>query len=70
MFGESDSESPRVPSPWDCLISAPPSPAANASNSLVDNIPKLVPEAEEVRCYLTWFRYLLFIFSLLGKHRV
>jgi hypothetical protein len=48
MFGESDSESPRVPSPWDCLISTPPSPAAMAHNDPTENIPKLVPEAEEV----------------------
>ena len=41
MFGESDSESPRVPSPWDSLTSAPSSPKQNG-------IPKLVPEAEEV----------------------
>ncbi|KAK2462772.1 hypothetical protein APHAL10511_005163 [Amanita phalloides] len=31
MFGEADSESPRVPSPWDALISASP-------------VPRLVPE--------------------------
>ncbi|KAG9311328.1 hypothetical protein JVU11DRAFT_8426 [Chiua virens] len=40
MFGESDSESPRVPSPWDSLTPlsfSPPTPG----------IPKLVPEAEE-----------------------
>jgi hypothetical protein len=40
MFGESDSESPRLPSPWDSVISSP-----QCSPS---NIPQLVPEAEEV----------------------
>ncbi|KAF8123031.1 hypothetical protein EV363DRAFT_1550046 [Boletus edulis] len=39
MFGESDSESPRVPSPWDSLTSPPSSPP--------QGIPKLVPEGEE-----------------------
>ena len=40
MFGESDTgESPRVASPWEALISTPPSPKY---------VPKLVPEAEEV----------------------
>jgi hypothetical protein len=39
MFGESDTgESPRVASPWEAIISTPPSPKY---------IPKLVPEAEE-----------------------
>jgi hypothetical protein len=51
MFGESESESPRVPSPWDNIISTPsptlspsPSPSLSPSPAL---IPKLVPEAEE-----------------------
>ncbi|KII85545.1 hypothetical protein PLICRDRAFT_126321 [Plicaturopsis crispa FD-325 SS-3] len=35
MFGESESESPRVPSPWDSLVDADTPP------------PKLAPEAEE-----------------------
>ncbi|KAJ7468447.1 hypothetical protein FB451DRAFT_1340224 [Mycena latifolia] len=43
MFGESDSESPRVPSPWDTIISTPPSP----SPSPVAAIPKLVPEQDD-----------------------
>ncbi|KAL4063704.1 hypothetical protein J3A83DRAFT_956481 [Scleroderma citrinum] len=38
MFGESDSESPRVPSPWDTLTSASPTPP---------RIPRLIPEVEE-----------------------
>jgi hypothetical protein len=46
MFGESDSESPRVPSPWDSLSSAPSSPPKQ------QGIPKLVPEAEQV-CLLS-----------------
>ncbi|EGN97145.1 hypothetical protein SERLA73DRAFT_92151 [Serpula lacrymans var. lacrymans S7.3] len=46
MFGESESESPRVPSPWDSLISTPPSPPRERE-TLQRNIPKLVPEAEE-----------------------
>ncbi|KDQ55450.1 hypothetical protein JAAARDRAFT_208724 [Jaapia argillacea MUCL 33604] len=56
MFGESESESPRVPSPWDSLISSPPSPLSlpvdadtgdNLNAQLSTSIPKLVPEAEE-----------------------
>ncbi|KAJ7270744.1 hypothetical protein B0H12DRAFT_1200373 [Mycena haematopus] len=44
MFGESDSESPRVPSPWDTIVSTPPSPAPSP---LVAAIPKLVPEQDD-----------------------
>ncbi|KAJ6630176.1 hypothetical protein B0H10DRAFT_1985299 [Mycena sp. CBHHK59/15] len=44
MFGESDSESPRVPSPWDTIISTPPSPSPSP---LVAALPKLVPEADD-----------------------
>ncbi|KAJ7146049.1 hypothetical protein C8R44DRAFT_827012 [Mycena epipterygia] len=44
MFGESDSESPRVPSPWDTIISTPPSPSPSP---LVAAIPKLVPEQDD-----------------------
>ncbi|KAJ7160954.1 hypothetical protein C8R46DRAFT_1106053, partial [Mycena filopes] len=44
MFGESDSESPRVPSPWDTIISSPPSPSPSP---LVAAIPKLVPEQDD-----------------------
>ena len=53
MFGESDSESPRVPSPWDSLISTPPSSSppsrSQTTPSLlsVELIPRLVPEADE-----------------------
>ncbi|KAK0463677.1 uncharacterized protein EV420DRAFT_1638600 [Desarmillaria tabescens] len=52
MFGESESESPRVPSPWDSLISTPASsspssgPVVSAS-PVVTAIPKLVPEADD-----------------------
>ncbi|KAG2124372.1 hypothetical protein DEU56DRAFT_827490 [Suillus clintonianus] len=45
MFGESDSESPRVPSPWDTLTSVPPTPTHN--EILRRGIPQLVPENEE-----------------------
>lgn len=45
MFGESDSESPRVPSPWDTLTSLPPTPAHN--EILRRGIPQLVPENDE-----------------------
>ncbi|KAG0698622.1 hypothetical protein DFH29DRAFT_940394 [Suillus ampliporus] len=45
MFGESDSESPRVPSPWDSLTSVPPTPPHN--EILRRGIPQLVPENEE-----------------------
>ncbi|KAJ7042796.1 hypothetical protein C8F04DRAFT_1074819 [Mycena alexandri] len=44
MFGESDSESPRVPSPWDTIISTPPSPSPSP---LIAAIPKLVPEQDD-----------------------
>lgn len=53
MFGESDSESPRVPSPWDSLISTSPSPSPPNSSqfthslSSVQLIPRLAPEADE-----------------------
>jgi hypothetical protein len=53
MFGESDSESPRVPSPWDSLISTSPSPSpptrsqTTPSSLSVELIPRLVPEADE-----------------------
>ncbi|KAF5381570.1 hypothetical protein D9615_005547 [Tricholomella constricta] len=51
MFGESESESPRVPSPWDSLISTPPSPSRSSSASpsplSIELIPRLVPEADE-----------------------
>ena len=41
MFGESDSESPRVPSPWDSLISSSPDPAPSPVHIA---LPRLVPE--------------------------
>lgn len=55
MFGESESESPRVPSPWDSLISTPVSSSPATKPSLVSSsplattaiIPKLVPEADD-----------------------
>lgn len=51
MFGESESESPRVPSPWDNLISSPPSPSPRHSPSPLsielELIPRLVPEADD-----------------------
>ena len=56
MFGESESESPRVPSPWDSLISIPSSPiqagqgqsrAHTPSPLAAELIPRLVPEADD-----------------------
>ncbi|KAF9462518.1 hypothetical protein BDZ94DRAFT_721035 [Collybia nuda] len=53
MFGESESESPRVPSPWDSLISNPPSPSPTARSQATpsplaaESIPRLVPEADD-----------------------
>ncbi|KAG6819915.1 hypothetical protein H0H93_007449 [Arthromyces matolae] len=41
MFGESESESPRVPSPWDSLISLP------SSSLSIDHLPRLVPENDD-----------------------
>ncbi|KIK00657.1 hypothetical protein K443DRAFT_598746 [Laccaria amethystina LaAM-08-1] len=55
MFGESESESPRVPSPWDSLISLPPSPKPSTPSPLSSDlspstksisIPRLVPESD------------------------
>ncbi|KAF8623765.1 hypothetical protein AX15_006207 [Amanita polypyramis BW_CC] len=58
MFGESESESPRVPSPWDTLVaSSPPSRSSSSRNSpdpIISNpnhfihavLPRLVPEAD------------------------
>ncbi|TFK87671.1 hypothetical protein K466DRAFT_522029 [Polyporus arcularius HHB13444] len=49
MFGELESESPRVPSPWDPFLPSPPnaSSASLQSAPLHNGIPKLVPEVEE-----------------------
>ncbi|RPD65161.1 hypothetical protein L226DRAFT_480320 [Lentinus tigrinus ALCF2SS1-7] len=49
MFGELESESPRVPSPWDPFLPSPPngSSASPQSAPLHNGIPKLVPEVEE-----------------------
>ncbi|KAL1760543.1 hypothetical protein FB107DRAFT_256076 [Schizophyllum commune] len=52
MFGESDSESPRVPSPWDTLLSTPasasPSPLSKSPSPItVSAVPKLVPESDD-----------------------
>ena len=62
MFGEDDSESPRVASPWDPFLASPSSRSVSSlelSSSLASctpgsaptfprSIPKLVPEAEQV----------------------
>ena len=54
MFGESESESPRVPSPWDSLTSIPSSPIPTGqgrthtpSPLAAELIPRLVPEADD-----------------------
>ncbi|KAF9043067.1 hypothetical protein BJ165DRAFT_1612256 [Panaeolus papilionaceus] len=57
MFGEAESESPRVPSPWDSLIesSSPPSPGSVQAQSqprtssplAKELIPRLVPESDD-----------------------
>ena len=53
MFGEDESESPRVPSPWDSLMSTPASgsprtrPVVSSSPLAVAIIPRLVPEADD-----------------------
>jgi hypothetical protein len=61
MFGELESESPRVPSPWDPFLASPSSLSVSdldISSSFVSSpgsnpvipkgIPKLVPEADQV----------------------
>jgi hypothetical protein len=67
MFGESDSESPRLSSPWEAF-SASPSPCPGLSSSISSSVsssdieaelarrlqtevPRLVPEVEEVSHY-------------------
>ncbi|KAF9497004.1 hypothetical protein BDN71DRAFT_1494954 [Pleurotus eryngii] len=49
MFGEGESESPRVPSPWDSFISTPPdgSPRRSPSPASAITLPKLVPENDD-----------------------
>ncbi|TCD66880.1 hypothetical protein EIP91_000778 [Steccherinum ochraceum] len=47
MFGEHESESPRVPSPWDPFLPSPPSEASSLGSTRFSGIPKLVPEVEE-----------------------
>ncbi|KAF8634049.1 hypothetical protein AX17_004313 [Amanita inopinata Kibby_2008] len=62
MFGESESESPRVPSPWDNLVSSSPSPLSRSPIRTPSNpnlsppqthdpihtiLPRLVPEADD-----------------------
>jgi hypothetical protein len=53
MFGESESESPRIPSPWDTLMSTPPisnpamGGARNPSPLALELVPKLVPESDD-----------------------
>ncbi|KAI1798483.1 hypothetical protein LXA43DRAFT_1070415 [Ganoderma leucocontextum] len=49
MFGEHESESPRVPSPWDPFLPSPPTPGPSPqfNAALHNGIPKLVPEVEE-----------------------
>lgn len=63
MFGESDSESPRLPSPWEAISPSPSPrliPASHGSYGslsfghefekyLAENVPRLAPEVEEVR---------------------
>ncbi|TFY57328.1 hypothetical protein EVJ58_g7086 [Rhodofomes roseus] len=48
MFRELESESPRVPSPWDPFLPSPPSGcSADSLKHIHDGVPKLVPEVEE-----------------------
>ena len=56
MFGERESESPRVPSPWDPFLPSPPNGSVSPPHlsALHNGIPKLVPEVEEVNiCVLS-----------------
>lgn len=46
MFGEHESESPRVPSPWDHFL--PNESSVDSAKQISRSVPKLVPEAEEV----------------------
>ena len=52
MFGESESESPRVPSPWD-LVLAPASVDKLYYRQDELLLPKLAAEVEEAR--ISWF---------------
>ncbi|KAI0762903.1 hypothetical protein C8Q74DRAFT_1450994 [Fomes fomentarius] len=52
MFGEHESESPRVPSPWDLFLPSPPNLSSAAASpqslpQLENGVPKLAPEIEE-----------------------
>jgi len=53
MFGEDDSESPRVGSPWEALISVSPprsdTDVEEVKMRISERLPKLVPEVEYVR---------------------
>ncbi|CAL1710744.1 unnamed protein product [Somion occarium] len=47
LFEEYESESPRVPSPWDPFLPSPPSESSSFQANGKAGIPKLVPEVEE-----------------------
>lgn len=49
MFGESESESPRVPSPWDCVLPTSASLGRVLYHQDELLLPKLAAEVEEVR---------------------
>lgn len=62
MFGEDDTESLRAPSPWDSFLSSSPEPASlEKSQHLRQNVPKLVPEVEEVRFALFFMSMYLIV---------
>lgn len=63
MFGEGESESPRVPSPWDSFISTPPdgSPRRSPSPASVIALPKLVPENDDGECGILYSQQCLLI---------
>jgi hypothetical protein len=67
MFGESESESPRVPSPWDVVLS---------SSAPIDKVhyhqeePKLAAEVEEVCSGLHLLRRFIYNLCAPGERRV
>lgn len=63
MFGESDSESPRAGSPWDTFIANTATHSPNEISSILNDVPKLIPEVEYARCSVVCSRTVIFILT-------